>query len=751
MSAFLKGSKPFAVVLCRFNDVPGFRDAKAQLTQFTTSSGRGGLFDYWRDISYANIDLVGTEVFGWYTMNYSYAHDGADPFHDGRTQGRLAWISEAKRLASANGVDLSRFHGVIAVVNANVDDSSDGGKDTAIAIGQYYGQGEWRHCNKCHEVTFTGNSSPRPCADGGSHETSGSTNYRLNLDNDLFAGQDGWKWCNKCQALFYASFGPHPCPGGGNHDSTGSGSYRVGTADLGFPGQDQWKSCKKCQCLTYGADSTPGPCAGGGSHDFSSSFNYKLSGQNDSFNDTFSGHETGHCLGLQHSWSANPDTQYGDWYDLMSAMRVGAFQNKNFPGSEAGPGLNAPTLQKLGWLSPDRIFTPSSLPSSITLTALNHPENPDYLMARVLTPNHIYTVEFRQESGWDAGIGSSVVLIHELRSCYTTGQKDWRWCRKCQGLAWNGQARCPAGALHNYAGSMNYRVVRDNPSAPGQKDWKWCQKCSMLSHPGGAEGPQVCPAGGEHDQARSGNYTVTMNDSSAPGQKGWKWCNKCQALSYALNRPQGTCAAGGVHDHDGSGEYTLRGNDASAPGDPQWRWCNKCQGIAADGYSHCTVDGLAHDLTESSDYGLSANDPTYPGQAGWRACWKCDGLAFSVFGAKPCAAGGVHDFSGSGEYRLIRTTTPGLNGQSQWKSCSKCQLLSFTGFGGTVKCPAGGSHDYSTSWDYTIANFGDDRTYLIGGGLGAGQEYVDTGRDVKVHVNSINADGTASITLSKAS
>ncbi|KAL5314422.1 hypothetical protein ACEPPN_018849 [Leptodophora sp. 'Broadleaf-Isolate-01'] len=747
MSGFLKGPVPFAVVLCQFNDIPGVSAARQQLTSFVTSAGRGGLFDFWRDVSYANIDLSSSEVFGWYKMKYSFAHDGSDPAHDGKTRGRNIWISEARRLCQENGVDLSRFYGVIAIVNANVDDSSNGTHDTAIAIGQYNGQGEWRHCNKCSELVFYGNEEPSPCAAGGSHESSGSSNYRLSLDNDLFVGQDGWRWCNKCQALCYSKLGVYPCPAGGKHDHTGSGSYKIGTSDLGFPGQDQWRSCDKCQCLAFSGDAA-GQCAAGGTHTYTKSFNYRLASDNGSFNDTFSGHETGHGLGLGHSWSANPDTEYGDPFDIMSAMRVRSFQNKNPPGGAAGPGLNTPTLYKMGWVPPDRISSYnvfSGLPVTVKFTAVNHPETDGNLMVRLLSSNHVYTIEFRQANGWDAGIGSDAVLIHELRSCYTVGQKDWRWCRKCEGLAWNGQARCPAGSLHNYAGSMNYKVVRDNQASPGQDKWKWCQKCSLLSY--SARGPGPCPAGEMHDQSRSGNYTLRANDATAPGQDGWKWCLKCEGLSYSRNGNPGTCTSGGFHDNSGSGNYTIPGNDPSAPGDAQWRWCNKCQGLAADGYSHCATDGLAHDLSQSADYGLSMNDQEYPGQAGWKMCWKCDGLFFTELGTRPCTAGGVHDTSGSAILRLMRTA-PGLNGQSGWMSCKKCQLLSFVGNGNVVKCPGGGNHDHSESWDYTLANFNNDLTYLIGGGWQTGQEFTDSSRKIRIHVDSIDsAAGSASVTI----
>jgi len=749
MASFLKGPKPFAVVLLTFNDLPIFPAAREQLSTFTSMGGRGGLWDFWRDVSYANINLAESEVFGWFTMNYSYAHDGSDPFHNGKPGARQAWINEARRLCKNSGIDLSRFYGVIAVVNANVDDSNNGSTDTAIAISQYYGQGDWRHCNKCDEIVFSGNSTAGPCSAGGQHDVTNSTNYRLSIDNSLFVGQDGWKWCNKCQALCFANSGPHPCAGGGNHDHTGSGSYRVGTSDLGYPGQDQWKSCQKCQCLSYSADGSPGPCAAGGVHDYTSSFNYKLPGTNDSFNDTFSGHETGHCLGLSHSFSANPDTEYGDRFDIMSAMRVSSFQNKDFPGSEAGPGLNSPTLLKLGWLATDRVLTHkigSDLPVTANLAPLNRPENDGYLMINLISRNHVYTVEYRQPKGWDAGIGSDIVLIHELRSCYTYGQRNWRWCKKCQGLALSG-AVCAAGSLHNYAGSMNYKVVNNNPAWAGQSQWKWCQKCSLLSYSANPIGAGPCPAGGVHDQSKSGNYTLPINDPLPIGQRGWKWCTKCQGLSYSLNASPGTCAAGAYHEHSGSAEYQVTGDSPTAPGDPQWRWCNKCQGLAADGFSHCAIDGLAHDLSASADYGLSIDDAEYPGQDGWRFCLKCNGLNFTNAGARPCAAGGNHDNAG-GMIRLLRTA-PGLQGQSQWMSCNKCQLLSWTGSGAVVKCPAGGNHDHTGSWDYTLPNFNDDRTYLIGQGLFEGQDFFDGTRSVQIHVDRIDAAaGIATVTVS---
>jgi hypothetical protein len=49
----------------------------------------------------------------------------------------------------------------------------------------------------------------------------------------------------------------------------------------------------------------------------------------------------------------------------------------------------------------------------------------------------------------------------------TTKQDNWRHCRKCFGLWWNGAPTngvCPAGGAHDGGGSWNFYL----PANPGQ-------------------------------------------------------------------------------------------------------------------------------------------------------------------------------------------------------------------------------------------------------------------------------------------
>jgi hypothetical protein len=686
-------------------------------------------------------------VFGWYTMQYSYVRDSADPLHNpsDTTPRRLVWINEARRLAGADGVDLSAYYGVIVVINGP-GDSSNIGTDMVMNVAGRWGQSHWKWCNKCQGLAYAGGSSPGPCPAGGNHDHMGSGDYSLALNDASFPGQDNWRWCKKCQGLAYAggsSLGP--CPAGGNHDHMGSGDYRLGMGAVGYGGQNQWKWCRKCQGLAYAGNPSQGQCPAGGNHDHTGSGDYTLTNFDYGINLTFVAHETGHGYGLEHSWSANPDTEYGDPWDIMSAMRVRGFSDAPFGGG--GPRLNAPKLHKMGWLPDARVETQyaGAPPRTVRIVALERPAVDGALMARVVAGDRVFTVEYRQPLGWDQGIGGDAVLIHELRSHYTAGLNHWRWCNKCMALFYPQWAACPAGNLHDHSGSGNYRIDT-NPAAPGQSNWRWCRKCQQLTFAGHAS-PGPCPAGDVHDHTGSGDYHVPTT-AAGGGQSNWRWCRKCEALTYGGNATPGACPAGGSHNHAGSGNYTIR-SDAAAPGQANWRWCRRCQGLCYAGLAPCAAGG-AHEWWQSWDYGVMISLITVPGgQTGWRWCPKCHQL---VYTGNPspgsCSAGGTHTPTGIGF--TVPQAASGQNGQAGWRWCGKCQTLGY-GLGSSPgACAAGAMHDYTHSGQYVLANFGSDLSYLLGADRHVNDTFDDAARNVRISVDAIDtAGGTATISLGR--
>lgn len=104
--------------------------------------------------------------------------------------------------------------------------------------------------------------------------------------------QDNWRWCHKCEGLWFAGItgSRQPdmgvCPGGDvfapGHDWNGSGNYSL-PSEAEFPdGQHGWRFCRKCRGMFFGANVHPdgspdlGRCSAGDSHDPSASGEYAI-------------------------------------------------------------------------------------------------------------------------------------------------------------------------------------------------------------------------------------------------------------------------------------------------------------------------------------------------------------------------------------------------------------------------------------------------------------------------------------------
>ena len=151
------------------------------------------------------------------------------------------------------------------------------------------------------------------------------------------------------------------------------------------------------------------------------------------------------------------------------------------------------------------------------------------------------------------------------RAAGPSGQTGWKSCTKCSGMFYTGfnldplptaQSYCPQGGAHSAAPAF-YCIEMNNPSPTGQVEWRWCSKCQGLFY-GLNQAASRCPAGGAHDGSSSANYSVRFNTTLSSGEPGWFWCRKCQgAFAGGANTSAGRCPASGSHDGSTSLNYTM--------------------------------------------------------------------------------------------------------------------------------------------------------------------------------------------------
>jgi hypothetical protein len=273
---------PWAIILCKFNDVPTETRPPAYYSDLFTQFMANSLCSYWHMATCGGIDISGSRVFGWLTMN----HSSSDSLPFQNMPGRATRFNWGVDAAGAAGIDLSPFKSTLVIQNF------------------------------------------------------GSEHGDVGLNQVLIIHQD-------------------------------PNLYECG----------------------------------------------------------FICHEMGHGFGLSHSFSANPDTEYGDAYDIMSWQTSVFAYIVNFEGATgtAAAGLNAPNLMRLDAVPPGSSWHPaqSDFSATVVLDPLNRPPaaNRNFLVASVApgpafpvqTNASTFTAEFHQKTGLDQAIPEDAVVIHEIR------------------------------------------------------------------------------------------------------------------------------------------------------------------------------------------------------------------------------------------------------------------------------------------------------------------------------------------------
>lgn len=155
-------------------------------------------------------------------------------------------------------------------------------------------QSGWRWCQKCQGLSFSGNLDQGSCPSGGKHDGSKSAKYLMQFggDDGNTNPQGGWRWCEKCQGLFWSHLAFFPgeelgeiskCPAGGTHAGSFTTPSRSGLYVMEFGQgagntnpQGGWRFCKKCRGLFFSGFPDQGNCPSSGKHNSSNSGPYVM-------------------------------------------------------------------------------------------------------------------------------------------------------------------------------------------------------------------------------------------------------------------------------------------------------------------------------------------------------------------------------------------------------------------------------------------------------------------------------------------
>jgi hypothetical protein len=258
-------------------------------------------------------------------------------------------------------------------------------------------------------------------------------------------------------------------------------------------------------------------------------------------------HELGHYLGLQHTFFWRVVQTVGEARVVFDLVGIPAMDGDAGDVSDTPPELMIKDLENL--TDPSIVFDGKTIP--FLRDNIMSYYRPLTLDAKTITAGQVARIKSILQARSSAGLEVS------------EWQDDWRWCKNCQGLFFSGgqdsAGRCPfiprPGGPHVKGVSGNYALAHNTASFSGQKDWRWCKNCQGLFFADGQNSAGKCPGGGQHVTGASGDYALALNAPGFPGQKDWRLCKKCQGLFFSS---AGKCPGGGAHTKTASGMYTLR-------------------------------------------------------------------------------------------------------------------------------------------------------------------------------------------------
>jgi hypothetical protein len=158
------------------------------------------------------------------------------------------------------------------------------------------------------------------------------------------------------------------------------------------------------------------------------------------------------------------------------------------------------------------------------------------------------------------GVGLALMLDSHLSRAFAIPpcQERWAQCVNCAMLFFNGyenKGHCPAYGVPSKKshiaekrihGSLKpYYIAYDDSTGPGQGDWRYCKKCKVLFFNGYPD-KGVCARDGKGHEAAG--YQFFLYHDRKPlihEEANWRFCSKCYSLFYAGSANTSGCPRDG--------------------------------------------------------------------------------------------------------------------------------------------------------------------------------------------------------------
>jgi hypothetical protein len=124
-------------------------------------------------------------------------------------------------------------------------------------------QADWRFCQKCQALFFDGFPDKGHCIAGGGHLSQG---FNFNLPYDIAesaSAQAAWRFCSKCYEMYYGGLPDNGhCSGGGGHTAQGFNFTLPHDIAENANAQSAWRFCQACHAMFYDGFAAKGQCPG---------------------------------------------------------------------------------------------------------------------------------------------------------------------------------------------------------------------------------------------------------------------------------------------------------------------------------------------------------------------------------------------------------------------------------------------------------------------------------------------------------